>query len=195
GTSSVVSALRAISSSVWPTPTVSTRMRAKPNASSRSATSSVVVARPPCAPRVAMERMKTCGARLADSIRMRSPSSAPPVNGLVGATATTPTESPCAREGGVGRSASAPLPAPRGAARGGTEFQSRQGDPLPRPGDAPRRLEQKAPLRLRAPRVERDAEALVGPARRGVALDLDDAGGGLAGGGRRRARLEGLRHQ
>src|SRR5207249_1720881 len=53
-TSSVVSALRAISSSVWPTPTVSTRMRANPNASSRSATSSVVVARPPCPPRVRM---------------------------------------------------------------------------------------------------------------------------------------------
>src|SRR5207253_404906 len=84
-------------SSPWPTPTVSAGMRATPNASSRSATSSVVVARPPCAPRVAMERMKTCGSRLADSIRMRSPSSAPPVNGLVGSTATAPTESPCPR--------------------------------------------------------------------------------------------------
>src|SRR5437588_11990074 len=285
-TSSVVSALRAISSSVWPTPTVSTRMRANPNASSRSATSSVVVARPPCAPRVAMERMKTCGSRLADSIRMRSPSSAPPVNGLVGSTATTPTESPCPRYCWMSRSVSVLLPAPggpvmpirraaprasrgcawlstrskpsrwfstrviarasaagscrssasrmrstlmqsnqtrgapsrpllraierhgphrarphrdalhpRGSGREDIEFQSLQREPLPRPGDASQRLEQQAAHRLRAPRLERDPEALLEPARGGVALDRDDAGGGLAGGGRRRARLEDLRHQ
>src|SRR5690242_13139811 len=113
-TSTVVSALRAMSSSVWPTPTVSTRMRANPNASSRSAASSVVVARPPCAPRVAIERMKTCGSRLADSMRMRSPSSAPPVNGLVGSTATTPTESPWARYSWISRSVSVLFPAPGG---------------------------------------------------------------------------------
>src|SRR6266568_1135805 len=113
-TRTVVSALRAMSSSVCPTPTVSTRMRAKPNASSRSATSSVVVASPPCAPRVAIERMNTCGSRLADSIRIRSPSSAPPVNGLVGSTATTPTESAWARNCWMSRSVSVLLPAPGG---------------------------------------------------------------------------------
>src|SRR5207253_2273593 len=237
-------------------------------------------------PRVAMERMKTCGSRLADSIRMRSPSSAPPVNGLVGSTATTPTESPCPRYCWMSRSVSVLLPAPggpvmpirraaprasrgcawlstrskpsrwfstrviarasaagscrssasrmrstlmqsnqtrgapsrpllraierhgphrarphrdalhpRGGGREDIEFQSLQREPLPRPGDASQRQEQEAPHRLRAPRLERDAEALLEPARRGVALDLDDAGGGLAGGGRRRARLEDLRHQ
>src|SRR6266567_2952933 len=54
-TSTVVSAVAATSSSVWPTPTVSTRIRSNPNASSTSATSSVVVARPPCALRIRME--------------------------------------------------------------------------------------------------------------------------------------------
>src|SRR5438552_2946626 len=88
-TSTVVSAVRATSSSVCPTPTVSSRMRSNPKASSRSVTSSVVVARPPRAPRVAIDRMNTFGSRLAASIRIRSPSSAPPVNGLVGSPAAT----------------------------------------------------------------------------------------------------------
>src|SRR3989449_5024816 len=66
-----------MSSSVCPTPTVSSSTRSKPKASSRSATSSVVVASPPCAPRVAIERMNTPGSTPADSIRIRSPSSAP----------------------------------------------------------------------------------------------------------------------
>src|SRR5882762_5358764 len=113
-TRTVVSAVRAMSSSVCPTPTVSTSTRSKPNASSRSATSSVVVASPPCAPRVAIERMNTPGSRLTDSIRIRSPSSAPPVNALVGSTATTPTERRWARKRWISASVSVLLPAPGG---------------------------------------------------------------------------------
>src|SRR5689334_8430904 len=103
-----------MSSSVWPTPTVSMMIRWKPKASSRSATSSVVVASPPWAPRVAIDRMNTLGSRLTDSMRIRSPSSAPPVNGLVGSTATTPTESPPARNRWMSASVSVLLPAPGG---------------------------------------------------------------------------------
>ena len=56
-------------------------MRSNPNAASTSHTSSVVVARPPSEPRVAIDRMKTPGSRLTASMRIRSPSSAPPLNG------------------------------------------------------------------------------------------------------------------
>src|SRR2546428_10732534 len=125
--STVDSAVRATSSSVCPTPTVSIRTRSNPKASSRSATSAVVVARPPCAPRVAIERMKTRGSRLADSMRMRSPSRAPPVKGLVGSTATTPTPSPCARNCWISRSVSVLLPAP-----GGPVMPMRRVPPWPR---------------------------------------------------------------
>ena len=58
-----------------------------PNASSTSATSRVAAASPPSEPRVAIERMKTPGSSATASMRMRSPSSAPPVNGDVGSTA------------------------------------------------------------------------------------------------------------
>ena len=68
-----------------------------PNASSTSQTSRVAAASPPSEPRVAIERMKTPGSSATDSMRMRSPSSAPPVNGDVGSTATMPTVSPAAR--------------------------------------------------------------------------------------------------
>ena len=54
-------------------------------------TSVVVVAKPPSAPRAAIDRMYTPGSSVTDSIRIRSPSSAPPLNGLVGSTATTAT--------------------------------------------------------------------------------------------------------
>src|SRR2546427_5787136 len=127
-TSTVDSAVRATSSSVWPTPTVSIRIRSNPNASRRSATSSVVVARPPCAPRVAMDRMNTPGSRPADSIRLRPPSNAPPVKGLVGSTATTPTPSCRARNRWISRSVSVLLPAP-----GGPVTPMRRDAPRPRP--------------------------------------------------------------
>ena len=47
-------------------------------------------------------------------IRRRSPSTAPPVNGLVGSTAITPTVKPCFRSSAVSRSTSVLLPAPGG---------------------------------------------------------------------------------
>ena len=59
--------------------------------SSTSATSPVARARPPRWPRVAMLRMNTPASRACAPIRTRSPSTAPPVNGLVGSTAMTPT--------------------------------------------------------------------------------------------------------
>jgi hypothetical protein len=89
-TTTVLSAAAAMSSSDWPTPTVSMMTRSKPNASSTSATSFVASASPPSEPRVAMERMKT-PVQATSFMRMRSPSSAPPVNGEVGSTAITAT--------------------------------------------------------------------------------------------------------
>jgi hypothetical protein len=96
-TTTTVSAAAVISSSVWPTPTDSTRTRANPKASMRSMTSLVVVASPPREPRVAMERMKIPASVASSFIRMRSPRSAPPEKGDVGSTATTPTSSPRVR--------------------------------------------------------------------------------------------------
>ena len=68
-----------------------------PNPSSTSQTSRVAVARPPSEPRVAMERMNTPGSSATSSMRIRSPSRAPPVNGEVGSTATIPTRRPAVR--------------------------------------------------------------------------------------------------
>ncbi len=96
-TSSVQSASRATSISSWPTPTVSTRMICLPAASSTSAASAVACASPPSQPRVAIERMKTPSSVACACMRMRSPRMAPPVNGLDGSTASTPTASPCRR--------------------------------------------------------------------------------------------------
>src|SRR5579864_1666781 len=53
----VTSARRTISTSSWPTPTVSMSTRSRPEASSTVATSAVVPARPPSEPRVAMLRI------------------------------------------------------------------------------------------------------------------------------------------
>ena len=54
-------------------------------------------ARPPRWPRVAMLRMNTPASPACACMRTRSPRIAPPVNGLVGSTATTPTVRPVAR--------------------------------------------------------------------------------------------------
>ncbi len=116
GTSSsrLVSAMRDTASSDCPTPTVSTRIRSKPAASRTSHTSRVEVARPPSEPRVAIERMNTPGSSAMLSIRIRSPSRAPPEKGLVGSTATTATVCPWARSAATSRSVSVDLPAPGG---------------------------------------------------------------------------------
>ena len=52
---------------------------------------------PPRWPRLAIERMNTPGSVAWSCIRTRSPSSAPPVNGDDGSTASTPTRSPALR--------------------------------------------------------------------------------------------------
>ena len=60
-TTTEMSAVRTMSTSSWPTPTVSMMTRLLPAASSTSAASLVARARPPSWPRVAIERMKTSG--------------------------------------------------------------------------------------------------------------------------------------
>ena len=77
-------------------------------------TSPVARARPPSEPRVAIERMKTPGSSACACMRMRSPSTAPPVNGLEGSTATIPTVAPLARRCAVSRSTTVDFPAPGG---------------------------------------------------------------------------------
>ena len=58
-TTTVVSAAEATSTSIWPTPTVSTRTSGNPAAPSTRTASGTARARPPRWPRVAIERMKT----------------------------------------------------------------------------------------------------------------------------------------
>ncbi len=58
--------------------------------------------------------MNTPGSSAIDSIRIRSPSSAPPVNGDVGSTATTATRRPWDRKVATTRSVTVDLPAPGG---------------------------------------------------------------------------------
>ena len=86
-----VSAIVITSTSLWPAPTVSRKSSSLPAASSTSAACSVVSASPPRWPRVPIERMKTSGSRKWSARRMRSPRSAPFVNGLDGSTEMTPT--------------------------------------------------------------------------------------------------------
>ena len=109
------SAVRTMSTSSWPTPTVSMRTTSLPAASSTSAASLVARASPPRWPRVAMLRMNTPASPACACIRTRSPRIAPPVNGLVGSTAITPTVRPRARGArAISRSTSVLLPAPGG---------------------------------------------------------------------------------
>src|SRR5438552_11758317 len=58
--------------------------------------------------------MNTPGSRKWACMRMRSPSTAPPLKGLVGSTATMPTRWPAARSRAVTRSVSVDFPAPGG---------------------------------------------------------------------------------
>src|SRR5881396_2329219 len=90
-TTTVVCARVAISTSLWPAPTVSTNTMSMPSASRTRTASKVARASPPAWPRVAIDRMKTPGSTPVSAIRIRSPSTAPPVYGDVGSTATTPT--------------------------------------------------------------------------------------------------------
>lgn len=90
-TTSVQSASRAISTSPCPTPTVSMSTICFPAASNSNAASLVACDSPPSDPRVAIDRMKTPLSDACPCIRIRSPRIAPPVNGLDGSTAITPT--------------------------------------------------------------------------------------------------------
>ena len=83
-TSRTVSAIPITSTSLCPAPTVSRKTTSLPAASSTSSACSVASARPPRWPRVPIERMKTSGSRKWSLSRIRSPSSAPCVNGLDG---------------------------------------------------------------------------------------------------------------
>ena len=104
-----------MSSSVWPTPTVSTSTQSNPAASRSFCVSAVARARPPRLPRVAMLRMKTPGSSVWACIRIRSPRTAPPVNGLVGIDRDRrSTVAPVFRIAAVSRSTSVLFPAPGG---------------------------------------------------------------------------------
>ena len=86
----------------------------EPAASRSFCASAVARASPPRLPRVAMLRMNTPGSSVCACIRIRSPRTAPPVKGLVGSTATTPTVAPLFRIAAVSRSTSVLFPAPGG---------------------------------------------------------------------------------
>jgi hypothetical protein len=110
----VVSAAAATSTSLWPVPTVSMRMSSKPAASMTAAAAVEVDASPPACPRDAIERMNTSLSPAYACIRTRSPRSAPPVIGLDGSTAMTPTVRPASRTSAMSAATSVDLPAPGG---------------------------------------------------------------------------------
>jgi hypothetical protein len=111
-TSTTVSAWSMMSTSAWPTPTVSRNTSSRPEASINSAVCSAASLRPPSAPRLAIERMKTPGSRKWSVRRMRSPSSAPWVKGEDGSIDRTATVRSCARRTRVSALISDDLPAP-----------------------------------------------------------------------------------
>ena len=111
-TSTIVSAWSMMSTSAWPTPTVSRNTSSLPAASMSSAACSAASLRPPSAPRLAMERMKTPGSRKWSVSRMRSPSSAPWVNGEDGSIDRTATSRSAWRRSLVRAPMSVDLPAP-----------------------------------------------------------------------------------
>src|SRR3989442_6393352 len=78
----------------------------------RSTASAAARQRPPRAPRVAIERIKTPGSRARSFMRIRSPRIAPPENGEEGSTATTPTVRPRARATSASPRTSVLLPLP-----------------------------------------------------------------------------------
>ena len=77
-----------ISESLWPIPAVSTRIRSKPLARRNASASSSTALVERLLRRVAIERMKIRSSRRL-FMRIRSPSSAPPVRRRVGSTAST----------------------------------------------------------------------------------------------------------
>ena len=113
-TSTTVSAWSMMSTSAWPTPTVSSRTSSLPLASISSAAWRVASDRPPSEPRLAIERMNTPGSRKWSARRMRSPSSAPWVNGELGSIERTATSRSRSRACSISRPISVDLPTPGG---------------------------------------------------------------------------------
>ena len=103
-----------MSTSAWPTPTVSSRTTSRPAASISSAACSAASLSPPSAPRLAIERMNTPGSRKWSVRRIRSPSRAPWVNGEEGSIDSTATVRSRARSSLVSAPSSVDLPAPGG---------------------------------------------------------------------------------
>ena len=97
-TSTTVSAIESTPTSLWPVPTVSRKTTSLPGGVEQRAAPGASPPRGrPRWPRVPIERMKTPGSRKWSVSRIRSPSSAPCVNGLDGSTEITPTVCPSAR--------------------------------------------------------------------------------------------------
>ena len=111
-TTTRVSASAAMRVSDWPVPTVSTMTRSKPAASKQSTAARAARDRPPSSPRAENERMKAFGCAAFSPMRMRSPSTAPPVIGLDGSIAITATRRPCASQAPSSASTSVDLPLP-----------------------------------------------------------------------------------
>ena len=111
-TRTTVSAWSMMSTSAWPTPTVSRNTSSLPAASMSSAACSAASLSPPRAPRLAIERMKTPGSRKCSVRRIRSPSSAPCVKGEDGSIESTATSRSAARRNLINAPMSVDLPAP-----------------------------------------------------------------------------------
>ena len=86
-----MSAAFATSCSPCPTPTVSNKIKSFPLAANTSPASWAFLAKPPKSPWLPILRINTLLSHKYLFIRTRSPSKAPPVKGLVGSTAITPT--------------------------------------------------------------------------------------------------------
>jgi hypothetical protein len=68
-----------------------------PKASRALTASAVAVDKPPSDPRADIDRKKTSMPPVVELMRIRSPSTAPPVNGEEGSTPTIPTVRPASR--------------------------------------------------------------------------------------------------
>ena len=106
------SASEAMATSACPTPTVSMMISSNPAASSTRMACGVEAASPPRWPRLAIDLMNTWSSAACSCIRTRSPSSAPPVNGEVGSTASTATLRPAARNAPTSALVTVDLPTP-----------------------------------------------------------------------------------
>ena len=86
--------------------------RSKPQASKQSTAARAARDRPPSSPRAENERMKTFGCAAFAPMRMRSPSTAPPLIGLDGSIAITATVRPAPSQAPSRASTSVDLPLP-----------------------------------------------------------------------------------